>query len=108
MNDRMKYVQSLSAAEAAAFERIRQREGTLMTTVDGNRISITVKLRKSWALVTSWTPTPRQIERLLRAASITDLWLRVAVLVGVAWILLEVAIAFLPGGAVDRVLGGGR
>lgn len=57
-----------------------------------------------------WLPNDAQIERfsawLRRTGSIADRWLRVAVIAGAAYILLEVALAFLPGGAVDRVIGG--
>jgi hypothetical protein len=94
------------------IERIRQDEGTVTTRVEGSHVHITVRLRTWWALAMAWMPTERQMRRLdawlLRTASIADLWLRVALIACILFLAIEIGSAFLPGGAVERVLGGGR
>ena len=58
-------------------------------------------LRRFYNSIDAWSPNAR-------LAGICDLWLKVAVIAGAIWILGEIAWAFRPGGAVERVLGGVR
>jgi hypothetical protein len=39
---------------------------------------------------------------------VCDLWLKVAVCLAALYLFVEIAVAFLPGAAVERVLGGAR
>jgi hypothetical protein len=47
-------------------------------------------------------------QTLLRVGHLCDFWLKVAVIGAVVYLALEIVPAFLPGGAVDQVLGGAR
>ena len=93
-------------------EKIAQPQGTLTTAVRGSHIHITVCLRRWWSLLMSFSPTDAQLHdaelMFRRAAKIADFWLKVAVIVAMLCIGTEIAMAFLPGGAVDRAIGGGR
>jgi hypothetical protein len=72
----------------------------------------TFSLRCWWGRLMTWAPTEAQTrrvaEQLRRTASICDFWLKVAVIAAMIFMAIEVAEAFLPGGAVGRVLGGAR
>lgn len=93
-------------------QRIARREGTLTTSVRGSHVSVTVRLRRRWAMMLRWTPTGEQLRRIGawfecigKAAEDT---LKVAVILVGIYLLIEIGAAFLPGGSVERVLGGLR
>jgi hypothetical protein len=55
------------------------------------------------------SPQPYRFQAAMRRmGSVTELWLKVAVIAGVVYLTCEILPAFLRGGAVDRVLGGGH
>jgi hypothetical protein len=60
----------------------------------------------------TFVPTEQQLRRaaawLIHACDIADTILKVAVIATVVFLAIEIAWAFLPGGAVERVLGGAR
>ena len=68
--------------------------------------------RGFWSRLMTWTPSVDQVDelvdRLRRAGRILDCTLKVAVFASALYLLLEVGMAFLPGGAVDRIFGGVR
>ena len=68
--------------------------------------------RSLWSRLMTWTPSVDQVDelvdRLRRAGRILDCTLKIAVVASALYLLLECGMAFLPGGAVDRVLGGVR
>jgi hypothetical protein len=63
-----------------------------------------------WNSLMTWTPTDEQLARLAHrfecAGRILDRVLKTAVILGVIYLAIEIGLAFLPGGAVSRVLGG--
>jgi hypothetical protein len=65
-----------------------------------------------WRAAMNWAPTAEQlvkIERIVRrTGSIAELWLKVAVIGAALFLACEIVPAFFHGGAVDRVLAGGR
>ncbi len=69
-------------------------------------------IRRLWNRLMDWAPTEAQIKSIeeiaIRYGRIADFWLKVAVVFAVLYLAVEIGVAFLPGGAVDRVLGGGR
>jgi hypothetical protein len=60
----------------------------------------------------SWIPSEEQIlrldDKLCRACKAASGWLKLAVILAAVYFFVEIGVAFLPGGAVERVLGGGR
>jgi hypothetical protein len=58
-----------------------------------------------------WTPTDAQLRRIteliFRSESVCDLCLKVVTIAIAIYLAVEIGAAFLPGGAVERVLGGG-
>lgn len=97
---------------AELSDRISRREGTLTTRVNGSHVHVTASLRRWWSLAVNWTPTDRQIRRLgellRRTTNICDFWLKALVIAAAFYFAGQVIWAFLPGHAVDRVLGGLR
>jgi hypothetical protein len=93
-------------------ERVLDDEGTLTTQVRGSHVEIKVRLRAWWAFAMAWSPTDAQLRRmaelLRRTCSICDLWLKVAVIAAALYLAASILPAFLPGGAVERIFGGGR
>jgi hypothetical protein len=66
---------------------------------------VAARLRTWWFFwcvwLESWQPSERQMNRC-------DFWVKVIVIAVALYLFLEVGVAFLPGGAVDRLLGGVR
>lgn len=64
------------------------------------------------SLLATWTPTDEQLRYMeqlaIRVAGGFDSALKSAVILTVLYLAVEVGSAFLPGGAVSRVLGGVR
>jgi hypothetical protein len=62
--------------------------------------------------LSTFVPTEQQLQRatawLIRAGEIADRVLKIAVILAVIFLFANVAIAFLPGGAAARVIGGAR
>ena len=60
----------------------------------------------------TFVPSEEQLRRaaawIIHACDIADMILKVAVSATVVFLTIEIAWAFLPGGAVERVLGGAR
>jgi hypothetical protein len=58
----------------------------------------------------NWSPTDAQLrrlaERLIRLSKVASRILHVAAILAALVVALEIGMAFLPGGAVSRVLGG--
>jgi hypothetical protein len=73
-------------------------------------VALRVTLRSRWASLATWTPSDEQLRRaadwLVRACDICDMVLKTAVIAAVTFLAIEIGEAFLPGGAVSRVLGG--
>jgi hypothetical protein len=89
-----------------------QHEGTLTTRVQGSHVHVTVRLRRWWSFLMNFVPSDAQLGRmdqaLRRTCSICDFWVKLAVIAAALYLTVEILPAFLPGGSVDRVLGGGR
>jgi hypothetical protein len=62
--------------------------------------------------MSTWMPSDEQIlrldEKLCRACDAASGWLKLAVILAAIYFFAEIGAAFLPGGAVERVCGGGR
>jgi hypothetical protein len=99
----LEYLRELQTEEADAFDAIRQRQGAIQTWVHGSHVQITVRLRRRWARAVAKLPTDAD---LLHACAVCDFWLKFAVIAGVIYLAVEVVVAFLPGGSIERVLGG--
>jgi hypothetical protein len=58
----------------------------------------------------TFTPSDEQLrrisDRLRRVGGICDLWLKVFVILAAVYLFAEFGAAFLPGGPVERLLGG--
>ena len=69
-------------------------------------------VRRIWSAAMTWAPTERQfrhlVGRLIRICNVLDLVLKTAVICTALFLALEILLAFLPGGAVHRVIGGGQ
>jgi hypothetical protein len=89
-------IEQMSAQGAEAFEQTRQQRRAHTATRPRCR----------------WTLTDRQLQRLYewlqRAACSCDFYLKVTVVLTALYLFVEIGSAFLPGGAVERVLGGAR
>ena len=91
-------------------EQLSQTEGCLTASVQGSHIHITVRLRRWWALKMAWRPTDRQMRNgfrmLIRTARYLENAIRFVIVLGIFYFFYEIGNAFLPGGGVERVLGG--
>jgi len=56
----------------------------------------------------NWTPTDAQMRAICAIGRRFDSCLKAAVILTGLYLAIEIASAFLPGGPVERVLGGGR
>ena len=103
-------VEKEPGAHPEVVYRRLHNQGRLTASVHGSHVRVTVSLRTWWARLMDWTPTDaqlRQIERVWRrTASAASLWLNVLTICSAVYLLLVIGQAFLPGGAVERVLGG--
>ncbi len=77
-----------------------------------SRTGIAARIRRSWSVAMNWTPNDQQLRRMakfaMRTGTIFDGVLKAAVVLAVIYLAIEIGSAFLPGGAVSRVLGGLR
>ena len=68
--------------------------------------------RTPWQRLMTWTPTEQQLRRmsarLTRWGRVCSRTLDAAVVLVAIYLLVEIGRAFLPGGAVERILGGAR
>lgn len=91
-------IERMAAQEAEAFERMRQQRRSQAQTATRPRCR--------------WTISDQQLERLYdwlrRAACNCDRYLKITVVLIALYLLVEIGSAFLPGAAVERVLGGVR
>ena len=85
-------------------------QGRLTASVHGSHVHVTVSLRSWWTRLLDWTPSDALLRRAAglyrRTASICDLWCTVAIVCALVYFIAVIGQAFLPGGAVERVLGG--
>jgi len=85
-------------------------QGRLTASVHGSHVHVTVSLGALWARLMDFTPTDRQLDhfaRLVRrTTSVCKLWCGIAFASALIFLAIEIGAAFLPGGAVERVLGG--
>lgn len=74
--------------------------------------SITSRLRRCLTALHSWKLTERQIRRfvnfMFRLCRVADGFVKLVVIGIAIYLFIEIGVAFLPGGAVERVLGGGQ
>lgn len=89
-------------------EDLRRPQGTLRTTVRGSHVHITVSLRRWWSGLMGLSLTEEERARMEAALLGAEKVLRFALIAVAIYLACEIAPAFLRGGAVDRVLGGGR
>jgi hypothetical protein len=70
------------------------------------------RIRADRSRAIGWTPTDRQLRRMalifFRTCTALDWCIKVAVIAAALYLAIEIGLAFLPGGAVSRVLGGLR
>jgi len=75
-------------------------------------VAIRVTLRSRWASLATWTPNDEQlhcmVQAIARTAAVLDRAIKTAVILTALYLAIEIGSAFLPGGAVGRVLGGLR
>ncbi len=68
------------------------------------------RIRATWSHAMTWTPTDEQPRRMVRifvrTCTALDWCIKVAVVAAALYLAIEIGSAFLPGGAVSRVLGG--
>lgn len=91
-----------------------QEEGVLTESVRGREIRISVRLRRKWTILLGLAEGAacddadfqRAFAQVRSAARFFDCALKVAVCVAVLYFAWEIGSCFLPGGAVDRVIGG--
>lgn len=88
------------------------RDYPLGKVVFVSRLSALSRLRATWAALMAWTPTDLQLRQLEAIAHDTSAIaggaLKIAVGLTVIYLAAEVGTAFLPGGPVERILGGVR
>jgi hypothetical protein len=93
-------------------ESVIRQPGTLTTSIYGSHIHVTVRLRRWWPLVVKWATSEDQLRRwedyILRAGLLAYDALVLIVMLGVMYLMISIGAGFLPGGAVERVLGGGQ
>jgi hypothetical protein len=91
-------IERMGAQGAESFEQIRQQR------CNQPRTAIRPRCR--------WTISDQQLQRLYdwlrRAACNCDFYLKAAVVLIALYLLVEIGSAFLPGGSVERVLGGAK
>jgi hypothetical protein len=70
------------------------------------------RIRAAWSRAMAWTPSEQQMHSMVQAigktAAVLDCAIKTAVVLVVLYLAIEIGSAFLPGGAVSRVLGGLR
>lgn len=75
-------------------------------------LRVAERIRATWSQAVTWTPSEQQMHRLVRSivrtAAVFDYAIKAAVVLVVLYLAIEIGSAFLPGGAVGRVLGGLR
>jgi hypothetical protein len=93
--------------DADRLSRIAQHE---VATADPLHHQSHPRLRRRWAALMTFTPSDEQLrrisDRLRRVGGICDLWLKVFVILAAVYLFAEFGAAFLPGGPVERLLGG--
>jgi hypothetical protein len=80
---------------------VRKREGSSTSSFYAGCLAVTVRLRRWCNAFEAWTPSDRLV-------GISDLLTKVALIAIASYFLFKVGWAFLPGGAVERVMGGVR
>lgn len=92
------------------FTRITQHQGRITTEVRGSHVNVTVGLRGWWVAFLNYTPSQKRLESLAEALCLFFAAFKALIGIGfgltVLYLMFEVGSAFLPGGAVDRVLHG--
>ena len=102
--------QQLAAHEQqCAAERLWMRS---CKPSSGGREGLFTRLRRRWIALMVWSPSDAQIDRVvgwtLAIGPIADLLLKTIVIGAAFYFLFECGSAFLHGGAVERMLSGGR
>jgi hypothetical protein len=87
--------------EPGRVERIKRSARLLLTAAHRRLAGIAARLRRWEAFWDNWEPSPH-------LASRWDFTAKLGFILAVILLFLEVGVAFLPHGAVWRVLGGGR
>jgi hypothetical protein len=67
-----------------------------------------VRRRTRWACLRRWAAFWEVWTPSAHLHKLCDLWTKAAVIAAALYFAVEIGAAFLPGGAVERVLGGGR
>jgi hypothetical protein len=87
-------------------------EGFITTSVRGNRVNVTVKLRRTWAVLLGAEDVHgdhRQTAlNLLRLWRCFDSGVKLGVCAAVLYFGYEIGSTFLPGGAAYRIITGGK
>jgi hypothetical protein len=69
------------------------------------------KTRRSWSLwhgLMDWTPSDHAMARFAAALKFFDSAIKAAVILTMIYLACEIGLAFLPGGPVQQILGGGK
>jgi hypothetical protein len=92
--------------------RRRHAQGRLTASVHGSHVHVTVSLRRWWQAWMNLIPTDEQFcdaaEWLVGKLANGRKLLGLGAVVMFIYLAIEIGSAFLPSGAVERVLGGGR
>ncbi|MDR3797986.1 MAG: hypothetical protein P4K93_07525 [Terracidiphilus sp.] len=84
----------------------------VIITTRATQPSIVARIRAAWSKAMTWTPTDRQLRRIGAAIEcsgrMADVALKAFAILAAIYFSIEIGMAFLPGGAVSRVLGGLR
>jgi hypothetical protein len=93
-------------------ESLSHPEGTITTSVRGNRLNVTVKLRRTFAVLLgaehSHGENRQAFLNLYRLWKCFDSGIKIAVCAAVIYIGYEIGSTFLPGGAAYAVITGGK